>query len=75
MITCDDRDQPWINKTKKSQINSEHSLLFFNGDPVVQTGIQKHLGMFIDTKFNFLDLSKTTFEKKLRQQDFFVNCG
>ena len=31
-----------------------HPLLFFNGNPVVQTDIQRHLGMFLDTKLSFL---------------------
>ena len=37
--------------------------MLFNGNPVVQTYIQKHLEMFLHTKLSFPDHLKTVFEK------------
>ena len=38
-------------------------LLFFNENVVPQTTLQKHLGMFLDSKLNFSKYFKTIFEK------------
>ena len=44
-------------------MKANHPLLFFNGNPVIQTDILKHLRLFRDTKLSFLDHLKTVFEK------------
>lgn len=45
-------------------IKANHPLLFFNGNPAVETDIQKHLLMFLVTKLRFLDHLKIVFEKR-----------
>ena len=37
--------------------------LFFNENVVLKTTLQKHLGMFLDSKLNFSEHLKTIFEK------------
>ena len=37
--------------------------LFFNESVVQQTTLQKHLGMFLDSKLNFSEHLKTIFQK------------
>ena len=49
----------------RETIKLNHPLLFCNGNPVVQTDIQKHLGMFLDTKLRIFDHLKTRYEKKI----------
>ena len=38
---------------------TNHPPLFFNGNVVPQTSLQKHLGMFLDIKLNFSEHLKT----------------
>ena len=40
-----------------------HSPLFFNQNVVPQTSRQKHLGMYLDSKFSFSKYLKTIFKK------------
>ena len=50
-----------IFSRKVQRIN--HSPLFFNQNFVPQTSLQKHLGMFLDSKLNFSEHLKTIFQK------------
>ena len=60
-----------LSPTKQAQevifssktLKAYHPLLFFNGNPTVQTEIQKHLGMLLEINLSFLDHLKTVFEK------------
>ena len=40
---------------------TNHSPLFLNENVVLQTTFQKHLGMFLDSKFSFSEHLKTIF--------------
>ena len=73
-FNCDPTKQAQEVILFRQTIKANHPLLFFNGKRVVQTGIQEHLGIFLDTKLSFPNLLKTAFEKKIKQKDFFVNC-
>ena len=42
---------------------TNHPALFFNESVVPQTLLQKHLGMFLDSKLNFNEHLKTIFQK------------
>ena len=42
---------------------TNHPLLFFNENVVLKATLQKHLGMFLDSKLNFSEHLKTIFEK------------
>ena len=42
---------------------TNHPPLFFNENVVPQTTLQKHLGMFLDSKLNFSEHLKTIFQK------------
>ena len=42
---------------------TNHPPLFCNKNVVLQTSLQKHLGMLLDTKFNFGEHLKTIFQK------------
>ena len=42
---------------------TNHPPIFFNENVVPQTTLQKHLGMFLDSKLNFIEHLKTIFEK------------
>ena len=57
----DPTKQVLIFSRKGQMIN--HPPLFFNQNVVSQTSLQKHLGMFLDTKLNFSELLKTIFQK------------
>ena len=48
--------------SRKVQTNN-HPPLFFNDNVVPQTTLQKHLGMFLDSKLNFSEHLKTIFQK------------
>ena len=48
-------------------MKTTQSFSFFNGNPLVQTDIQKHLGMFLDTELSFLDHLETVFWGLLRK--------
>ena len=60
-----------LESTKQAQqmvfscktIKANNPLLFFNGNPVVQIDIQKHLGMLLDTNMSFLNHLKVVFEQ------------
>ena len=41
---------------------ANHPPLFFNENVVLQTNLQKHLGMFLNKKLNFSELFKTIFQ-------------
>ena len=45
---------------------SNHPPLFFNENVVPQTTLQKHLGMFLDSKSNFIEYLKTIFGKLIK---------
>ena len=47
----------------RKRIKANHPVLFFNGNNLVQTDIQKHLGMLLDAKLSLLNHFKTVFEK------------
>ena len=34
-------------------IRTNHATVYFNNDPVIRENIQKHLGLFLDSKLNF----------------------
>ena len=53
--------QELIFSRKVQMIN--HPPLFFNQNVVPQISLQKHLGMFLDSKLNFSELLKTIFQK------------
>ena len=42
---------------------TNHPPLFFNENVVPKTTLQKHLGMFLDSKLNFSEHLKTIFQK------------
>ena len=42
---------------------TNHPPLFFNENVVSKTTLQKHLGMFLDSKLNFSEHLKTIFQK------------
>ena len=42
---------------------TNHPTLIFNGNPVHQVALQKHLGMFLDYKLNFEEHLKTIVNK------------
>ena len=42
---------------------TNHPSLFFNENVVPKTTLQKHLGMFLDSKLNFSEHLKTIFQK------------
>ena len=42
---------------------ANHLLLFFNENVVTQTSLQKHLGVFLDSKLNFSEHLKNNFQK------------
>ena len=42
---------------------TNHRPLFFNENVVQETILQKHLGMFLDSKLNFREHLKTIFQK------------
>ena len=42
---------------------TNHPSLFFNENVVPKTSLQKHLGMFLDSKLNFSEYLKTVFQK------------
>ena len=42
---------------------TNHPTFFLNQDVVRQTSVQKHLGMFLDSKLNFSEHLKTIFQK------------
>ena len=48
--------------SRKVQMTN-HPPLFFNENVVPQTSLQKHLGMFLDSKLNFSEHLKTIFQK------------
>ena len=58
-----------LNFSRKVQ-TTNHPPLFFNENIVLQTTLQKHLGMFLDSKLNFSEHLKTIFQKP---EDYFVN--
>ena len=35
-------------------ITTNYGTVHFNNDPVIRENFQKHLGLFLDSKFNFL---------------------
>ena len=43
---------------------TNHPTLIFNDNPVHQVALQKHLGMFLDSKLNFEEHPKTIVNKK-----------
>ena len=43
-----------------------HSTLFFNQNVVPQTSLQKHVGMFLNSKSNFSEHLKTIFQKLVK---------
>ena len=47
----------------RKRIKANHPVLFFNGNNLVQTDIQKHLGLLLDAKLSLLNHFKTVFEK------------
>ena len=51
-----------LNFSRKVQ-TTNHPPLFFNENIVLQTTLQKRLGMFLDSKLNFSEHLKTIFQK------------
>ena len=51
--------------SRKVQTNN-HPPLFFNENVVPQTTLQKHLGIFLDSKLNFSEHLKTIFRKLIK---------
>ena len=45
---------------------TNHPPLFFNENVVPQTSLQKHLGMFLDSKLNFSEHLKIIFQKLIK---------
>ena len=49
---------------------TNHPPLYFNENVIPKTTLQKHLGIFLDSKLNFSEHLKTIFQKP---EDYFVN--
>ena len=50
---------------------TNHPPLFFNENVVLLTNLQKHLGMFLDSKLNFRQHLKTIFQKNIKSIGLF----
>ena len=52
---------------------TNHPPIFFNENVVRQTSLQKHFGMFLDSKLNFSEHLKTIFQKTNKTMGCFAN--
>ena len=52
---------------------TNHPPLFFNENVVPKTTLQKHLGMFLDSKLNFSERLKTIFQKTNKTAGLLIN--
>ena len=46
---------------------TNHGTIYFNNAPIIRENIQKHLGLFLDSKFNFFDYTNEKIKKATKE--------